>query len=169
MPSREYPYQDPDYEVPNQPVHGDPAIKEQGTVLRPSAERMPFGPSGELLPEGAALPVDFSLAPDIVRFPQWTRRRGQEWTDSTFRALILAYIGEFFAAHDWATAWQVEERKSGTHLNITKYPNPILVFRILEAEDVHEVVQEFPPAEQSGAGLTSRLAQVTLSIEALRP
>lgn len=165
----EYPYQDPDYEVPNQPDHGDPEVLPKGTILRPSAERMPFSRSGELLPEGAELPVDFSLAPDIKKFP-WTRNRGQEWTDAAFRAEILSYISTFFAGHSWARRWAIVERKSGANLSITKYPDPVLVFRFIEGDGTeHEVAQAFPRAERTGAALATRLAQVTASFEALVP
>lgn len=153
---------------PNQPAHGDPQLLPKGTVVRPSADRMPFGPSGELLPAGPKLPAGFMRAPDIAKF-NWTRKRGNEWTDATLRTEILTYIAGFFATHSWARSWAVAERTSEKSRG-GPYPNPVLVFTITDDDGAsHEVAQEFPEGDREGSALAARLTQVTLSLEALHP
>ena len=90
------------------PEYGDPEILPKGVVVRPSAERMPFGPSGELLPEGPLLPADFLLAPDLVGLP-WTRKRGDEWTDPVFRQIVFEWLIDYFDARSWPIGWTVRE------------------------------------------------------------
>lgn len=157
-------------EVANPPAHGDPDILPKGETVRPSAERMPFGPSGELLPQGPALPADFLRAPDLRDFPQWDRSRGQEWTDAIFRAEIFSYISAFFSSHDWARTWQIVELAHSPTGRPGKLPTPVLIFRFREASgEVFETSQGFPTVSRTGGTLAARLLQVTQTMEALRP
>lgn len=153
---------------PNRPQHGDPEILPRGTIVRPSTERMPFKTNGELKPDGPELPADFMRAPDVAALP-WVRRRGDEWTDASFRAAVLAWIADFFSTHAWARRWQVLERATGNRMS-RRLDVPVLVIRMIEADGTtHEVAQEFPTDERAGAAFTERLARVREALEALRP
>jgi len=155
-------------DAPNQPQYGDPEILPRGTIVRPSAERMPFTLSGELKPDGPELPADFLLAPDVAGLP-WVRRRGDEWTDAAVRADVLAWLVVFLDAHAWARGWQITERATGLRMS-RRLDVPVLIIQITDTDGAtHEVGQTFPTGARSGALLAERLDQVRVSLEALHP
>lgn len=152
------------YDPPNRPGRGDPEVLPKGVIVRPSSERMPFGPSGDLLPNGPALPADFMDSRDVKHLP-WIRERGQEWTTSTQRAEVLAFVSSTFVANPPFRYWEVEERKAVRSRSFATYPYPILVFRFYEAKRVLviEIAIEFRTREITAEAL----AHVTTAIEAL--
>jgi len=155
------------------PKWGDPQILPKGVVRRPSAERMPFGPSGELRTPGPLREEQFMLAPDLAKLPQWVRRRGDEWTVPAFRALVLKWLSAYFAANKtWARKWQITEVATAM-----KSPNRLsddrvyLRIRITSTANVHyETAAAFPAyaREDSPAQMNKVLAQAAASISAQR-
>jgi hypothetical protein len=129
------------------PQSGDPEILPRGEVTRPSKERMPFGPSGELLNDGPAVPEDFLQAPDIEGLP-WTRKRGEEWTDATFRQATFDFLIDFFRTRSWAYQWTVRERSQSERMSAHKLPPDqyYLVIGIVRKSDGQrfETSAEFP-------------------------
>jgi len=153
-------------EPPNRPAYGDPEILPWGTVVRPSTERMPFGGSGALRSVEPALPDGFLSTPDVAHLP-WVRRRGDEWTDATFRAAVLAWLVDVLAAATWARRWRVTERATGSRLG-SKLDPPVLVVTLYDAAGAaFEGSCGFPVATRTGPSLTDRLARIEESITAL--
>jgi len=131
------------------PEYGDPEILPKGTVTRPSADRMPFGPSGELLPEGPTLPPDFLLAPDIAGFP-WVRKRGDEWTDAVFRSVVFDWLIDYFDTRSWARSWDIRERAASDR-GVNKLPDDQHYLRIGVSDGASqrfETSATFPVAER---------------------
>lgn len=155
------------------PKWGDPQILPKGVVRRPSAERMPFGPSGELRTPGPLREEQFMLAPDLVKLPQWVRKRGDEWTVPEFRALVLEWLSAYFAANQtWARKWQITEvataMKSPNRLSDDKV---YLRIRITSKTNAHyEHAAEFPTyaREDNPAQVRKVLVQAAAAIDAQR-
>jgi len=78
-------------------------------TYEPSAERLPFTNGGVLRPNGPVLPRDYMLAPDLKNYPQWKRRRGDEWTNKEQRVLVFDWLRDFFRTRVWARRWDVCE------------------------------------------------------------
>ncbi len=165
-----------------EPQVSDRDLLPKPDLLRPSKERMPWGgrerggaAAGELHPDGPGpLPEGFLSANDLGRLP-WTRRRGDEWTTSAFRAEVLAFISRYFrarAAHR-LIGWDVVEKATGERSARRLAPRAqFLRFGVTQrtGEDTSrrvEVAQAFPPAEREGAALTARLAAVEGSLDVL--
>lgn len=95
------------------PKFSDAEMVSSDVVVAPSSERQPFDRSGALKADiGPLREVRFTRAPDLARFPQWRRTRGNEWTQAPLRAQVLAWLQGFFAEHAWARRWDVDERAS---------------------------------------------------------
>ena len=105
------------------PQFGDPEILPRGTVRRPSPERMPFTNSGALKPGGPGPLTEerFTEAPDLAKIPQWTRKRGTEWTTAEFRQLVFTFIIGFFDARDWPGRWDITE-VAGSVRSVNRLP-----------------------------------------------
>ena len=153
--------------APNKiPKFGDAELNPKPTVTRPSRERMPFGPSresakgvsaGVLKPDGPGpFPDDIFSATDIVGLP-WTRRRGDEWTDATFRALVLTFLATFFRARasQRLIGWDVTEIANGARMGSTRLSAKDQYLRFGITRRVGrdgtarvEVAVPFPPSER---------------------
>lgn len=93
------------------PEFGDKQLLPKGDVIRPSTQRMPFDNSGRLKPGGPGplTEVRFYDHPDLVNFPQWSRTRGNEWTDQPFRQIVFTFLVGFFRGRPWPLKWDVKE------------------------------------------------------------
>ncbi len=148
------------------PEFGDPEILPKGEITRPSQERMPFGPSGELLPEGPMLPEDFLLAPDIVDFP-WMRKRGDEWTDAAFREIVFDWLIDFFNDRSWPRRWDVRERAAGER-STHRLPDDqhYLVIGVADADDQRfETSGNFPVSKRGATAARVILDRLATNLD----
>lgn len=141
-----------------EPTNGDPQVNPRPTYVQPSAERLPFTRSGELLPRGPVLPADYLHAPDVDHLP-WVRKRGDEWTDEPFRAAVLTWLVPTLAARGNPT-WRIIEKASATRSGRLPDDECYLLVRIGDSE----VAQRFPPGTRAGAALAAKLAQILASL-----
>lgn len=160
----------PDRKIPQ---FGDKEMRSTDIVVRPSTERMPFGPSGELRPTGPAplREVRFYEAPDLAKFPQWERRRGNEWTTPAFRAVIFDFIRDFMRARPWALRWKVVEVASSVRSMLRLPDDEVhLVFSFFDGRGTaYTTAISFPGArEDRPAAMAYRLSLAARSIDALR-
>lgn len=113
-------------------------------VEQPDARRLPFGPSGVLLPEGPEFPA-VRAAPDIVGLP-WRRDPGEEWTTPEQRAQVRAMIKQLFAenqacyvrANDGRrfVAWYLRERDHIQQLSTTRLMAPPLTLWVERVDGI---------------------------------
>lgn len=152
---------------------GDEDLLPKPTVVRPSAERQPFQ-GAVLKPEGPGpLPEGFLTAPDIESFP-WTRRRGDEWTTPEFRALVLAWLREFFVARrgQGLIGWDITERASAERSS-ARLPESAVYLRLGVTKRVRDVDTRvecsiaFPPEDREGPEAEAQFAKLEASIDAL--
>jgi hypothetical protein len=149
------------------PQYGDPEILPKGRIVRPSRERLPFGPSGERIEPD--LPSNFLLAPDIEGLA-WTRKRGDEWTDADFRAIVMQWLIEYLGARTWPLRWDVTER--ATSIRMTQFRLPpeqqYLVLGITRQGDGErfETAMPFPPAKRDETGARELLDQMGAVLDA---
>lgn len=63
--------------------------------------------------------------PDIARLP-WTREDSHAWTDSAFRALVLAWLRSFTETHSWVArdGWDVVERFTDRGISVRVQRTP---------------------------------------------
>jgi hypothetical protein len=98
-------------------------------VEQPDARRLPFGPSGVLLPDGPEFPA-VRAAPDIVGLP-WRRDPGEEWTTPAQRLQVRQMIKLLFAANRGRyVAWYLRERDHLQVLSATRLQAPLLALSI---------------------------------------
>lgn len=86
---------------------GDPSIKTKTTIERPSAGRLPYGPSGRLREPGP-LPSDAHSAPDLKGLP-WAREPWDAWTTPTLRVEVLSWIARYVRARSHVVGWRIVE------------------------------------------------------------
>lgn len=89
---------------------GDPALRNKPTITRPSAGRLPYGPSGRLQEPGP-LPADAYSAPDLKGLP-WARRPWDAWTSPTLRVEVLRWLAGYVRVRPGVVAWRVVETAS---------------------------------------------------------
>jgi hypothetical protein len=147
--------------MPKIPKYGDKEMLSTDPTVRPSHERMPFGPSGVLKPEGPGpYPEGFLTANDVLKLP-WKRRRGEEWTDEPFRTAVLKWVKEFLQIRTGISRWDIQERACPTTWGLVRLPDDdhYLVFGMTRRRDSHrfEISVPFPVAERTGVALLSRL------------
>jgi hypothetical protein len=151
------------------PQYGDPEILPKGTVRRPSPERQPFTNSGERKPAGPGpFPEDFTRHPDIDKLP-WRRVRGDEWTTPELRALVFAFLVQFFDTRDWPKEWEVVEKASADRHGRLREDQWYLIFRVTRTDNkVFEVSVVFPPDAREDAPdrVAKVLAQAAQAIDA---
>ena len=98
------------------PKFGDPELLPKPDLVRPSVERMPFSPSGTLIPEGPrGLPEDFLFAANIQGLP-WTRERYDAWSTETFRNTVMDWLRFVFRTEDALIGWDVDEKGTGRRM-----------------------------------------------------
>jgi hypothetical protein len=165
-----------------EPSPGDPDLLPKPMVVRPSKERQPYGPDREAAGGTRAgvikaagpgpFPDDLFTATDIVGLP-WTRRRGDEWTDATFRALVFDFIRAFFRDRpdgDLA-GWDVEEKATGERGSVRfsadqHYLRFGITKRIRDTTARIEVSMNFPPLTRVSPEAETRLAILAVSLDA---
>lgn len=136
-----------------EPDPGDADLLPKPTVYRPSVV------DPELL-----------ASPDLGVLP-WTRRRGDEWTDATFRALVLGWLRGFFRdRRDQGLAgWDITEKASAER-SVNRLPPAQqylrvgITKRVREEDHRVEVAIPFPPEDR--ADPSARLAHLAASIDA---
>lgn len=126
-----------------EPDPGDPDLLPKPDKVRPSKERIPFGPdtefaggttAGVLKADGPGpFPADLFSADDIAGLP-WVRKRGEEWTTADFRAVVRGWLSRFIAARSALriVGWQVVERANGERMGQHRLPadQHFLIFRV---------------------------------------
>lgn len=128
------------------PQSGDPEVLPKPTITRPVgnlARASPYTANGTLRPDGPLWPSEL-LAPDLASFPQWKRRRGDEWTTKETRDEVKTWLARMLRDHfpDWY-GWEVIEKFSATRSPLP-VPRPYFVFRILRRSgDALEVSIDF--------------------------
>ena len=168
--------------APNKiPQFGDPELLPKPTVRRASKERMPFGPSvgvraGDLKPEGPGpYPDDLFTATDIVGLP-WVRRRGDEWTDATMRAIVLAFLSRFFRERpeQRLIGWRIDEIANGARMGTSRLPakDQYLRFAITkrvgaDGEAKVETAINFPLSERVSPRVEAQLALIEQTLDVL--
>lgn len=162
---------------------GDPAIIPRGTIVRPSRERMPYGPdreapgdppttAGFTKPEPGPFPDDLFSATDISELP-WTRRRGDEWTDSTFRALVLEWLRGYFRARSGLVGWDVAEIATGSRTGATRLSAKRQFLRVGVTRRVGDGLErvessiDFEPDFRVSPYVEARLAILGTTLDAL--
>jgi hypothetical protein len=150
------------------PQYGDPELLPKPTVARPSSLRLPYGPSGELLAEGPALPEDYMLAPDVADLP-WKRSRGDEWTDATFRAVVLDWLRAFLRDRSAFGRWRVVEKATAVRSRRLPPEQHYLVVSVTRRSDGAEFESsvQFPPDKRERAEATALLDKVGAAIDAV--
>ncbi len=150
------------------PQYGDPELLPKPTVKRPSSLRLPFGPSGELLPEGPALPEDYLLAPDVADLP-WSRARGDEWTDEEFRAVVLGWLRTYLRDRPALGRWRVVERASAPRARRLPPEKHYLVVAVTRRSDGAEFESSipFPPDRRESAEALVLLDRIGVAIDAV--
>ena len=162
------------------PDPGDPDLLPKPTIVRPSRERMPFGPSregvggvsaGVLKPEPGPFPDDIFDTPDITGLP-WTRTRGNEWTTATIRAAVLTWVRAFFRARTGLVGWDITERATGDRMASTRLPASQQFLRVgitkcvRELETRVEVAVSFDLPDRVSPQIEAHLAQLELALDA---
>lgn len=111
-------------------------------------------------------------APDIERLP-WTRRRGDEWTEPAFRALVRSWMAGFFGARrgDGLVRWDITEKASAERsVNRLRpeqqYLRIAVTKRVREVDYRVEVAVPFPPADREDPGASQRLAHAAAALDA---
>lgn len=127
------------------PQHGDPELLPKPVIEAPTTRRMPFGPSGILLPKGPVYDVR-RAAPDIKGLP-WVRHDNDEWTSPEQRAVVLEYLRTFL--RDTAplfVSWRVVE-KDRHGRSPTRSDAPLLIFSFVRQVDRQsfECGHAYPP------------------------
>lgn len=156
---------------PKIPKYGDPEILPKGTVRRPVGgvgRQSPYDQRGVLLPRGPRFPAELR-APDIERFKQWKRKRGDEWTTETTRGWILDFLAQLFRDHPEWDRWELDE-KFGLPRSPQGTIDPFLrlrVYRLRGGSLVGEVGVSFAPAEIASETLfRAKLALARQALEA---
>lgn len=166
------------------PDPGDADLNPKPDLVRPSRERMPFGPSreapggvraGVLKPNGPGpFPDDIFNTPDITGLA-WTRKRGNEWTTATIRGVVLDWLRAFFKARTGLVGWDITERANSDRMGSTRLPAKQhgLVVGITkrpgdEDSDVRvEVAIDFDLPDRVSPQLEVRLGDLTVALDAL--
>jgi hypothetical protein len=150
------------------PQYGDPELLPKPTVARPSSLRIPYGPSGEFLAEGPVLPEDYMLAPDVADLP-WRRARGDEWTDATFRAVVLDWLRVFLRDRPSFGRWRVVEKASATRGRRLPDDEHYLVVAVTRQADDAEFESSirFPLSKRGRTDALALLDKVGVAIDAV--
>ncbi len=143
---------------------------------------MPFGPdrefpgvtlAGRLKAAGPGpFPDDLFSATDIHGLP-WTRKRGDEWTDATFRAVVLDFVRVFFRdrADHGLIGWDITERANGDRMGSTRLPasQHYLLFgvtkRLREVDTRVETAINFDIQDRISPNIESRLVFLAGAID----
>jgi len=155
------------------PESGDPEILPKPTITLPVgglSRASPYSPNGTLLPNGPRWPAEMK-APDLAKFPQWKRRRGDEWTTLRERDMVKAWLTTMLREHkhDWYQ-WEVIEKFTAERSPLP-LPKPYMVFRIFRLnKSTLELSIDFGRSDVDDADLFRerlRLARESLEVQAL--
>jgi len=153
---------------PKFPLHGDSDLLPKPKVTRPSRRRMPFGPSGVLLPKGPEFDVD-TKAPDIAGFP-YQRFKFDAWSSLEQRDEVKAQLQSFFRVSGWPVKWKVVERNSALRLSTLRSMNPYLIIQLTRKSDrrVFETSVSFSRLHRETiVSFRAQLAHAFVALEAL--
>lgn len=146
------------------PQHGDPELLPKPVIEYPSNRRLPFGPSGVLLPNGPEFNVS-RVAPDL-RGLAWQRLANDEWTSPEQRDVVLKFLIGFFRRHPEFVKWKIIERDRTDRLTIVRLLDPILKFVFIRKADrkEFEVAMQFPKIDRDSL---ARFEAKVKSVEAI--
>lgn len=94
--------------MPKIPQHGDPELLPKPVIEAPSNRYLPYGPSGEKLPDGPLYAGARKPDTDVKGLP-WVRYPNEKWTSPEQRMLTLEMIRTFLKAHPKVRGWAVKE------------------------------------------------------------
>lgn len=153
---------------------GDPALRTKTTVTRPSAGRLPYGPSGRLREPGP-LPADAYSAPDLKGLP-WAREPWDAWSTPTLRVEVLEWLSRYVRMRPAVVGWRVREiaGRDRSMLRLPPDEQALLVVLTCQRGDRRsrerfavEVAVPFPvPDRASAERIAARLALAQQALDA---